>query len=356
MLDLLLPGAAAAATSVAPAAGAEARRASRVSTTAKERAIEIDGATHKSPAVRPIFPREGIAPAPPSAPRRRRINWTRLAWAASVVLALGLGYLSADLTRSPQPVQQVAMQPAPTGQPASAAPSVSTTERIQETHQATPSSRAPARSRPGRILVKPTGARGVPKAAPGRELAALPPPTRRTDETAKAGAGGAPANAPAAAAAAPSDARNLAGVAAPAAGRVRAYAAAEAPDARPTGFRQVSLEEAVRRLAGSIRLVDGMVPARVEVGPGQLVAGAAPARDVVRVIYADAGGRPLFLDQQPGEGTGPSVNGLMPGDTLVTPTPSGGAQVRWVDRRGWWLSLTGTAPLDSLRAMVARIR
>lgn len=140
--------------------------------------------------------------------------------------------------------------------------------------------------------------------------------------------------------------------------------AAEAPRAEAplTTFRRITMDEAVRRLSGSIRLIDGMQPAHVEVGPGRLVPGSSPDREVVRVYYADAAGQQLILDQQPGDSTAPgraapaSVNGLMRGDTLVTSTPDGGVRVRWVDRRYFWLSLTGRMNPDSLRVLVERIR
>jgi len=392
LLDLLLPRAAA---SPAPAQAADAAlpRPSRVSTTAKERAVEIDGATQQSPAVRPIFGREGVSPAPAAgrkAPeeRRRLVTWTRLAWAASVILALGVGYLSGNRRTSVRSLSDLAMPPstdtAPALREAQAAAPASAAPAPQATRQVAPAARAPIQARARPTLVKPPGARG-PKTAPERAPANLPAPSR-TNETAKTGAP-APAVAGVAAdqrrdadlaaraapaPAAPTDRAAAAAAQAPdrlsraapapssAAGAVSGgrleEAAAQTGELRRTAFQRVSMEEAVRRLSGSMRLIDGMEPARVELGPGRLVSGAAPEREVVRVVYVDATGRPLLLDQQPGEGAGMSVNGLMPGDTLVTPTGSGASQVRWVDRKGFWLSLTGTAPLDSLRAMVARIR
>ena len=113
------------------------------------------------------------------------------------------------------------------------------------------------------------------------------------------------------------------------------------------------MEEAVRNLSGSIRLIDGMNPASVTIGPGRLVPGANPGREVVRVIYADPRGGQLVLDQQLGE-TGGAFNGLMAGDTLVA-AGENGTQVRWIDRK-FWMSLSGSGPADSLRALVERIR
>ena len=395
LLDLLLPRAAGASAAPARSADAAAPRPSRVSSTAKERAIEIDGATQQSPAVRPIFAREGVSPAPAAgskAPlaRRRLVTWTRLAWAASIILALGVGYLSGNRRTTNRPLSDLAMPPSTDSARAlrqeQAAPAAPAAQAPQEHRQVTPASGATTRARSRPTLVKPSGARGAPKTAPVQVLANVPQPTARANETAKTGAPApavagvasdqrrdanlaaraAPAPAPtdrvaAAAAQAPARPNRAAAPPSPAAaggvsGNRLEEAAAQTGELQGAGFRRVSLEEAVRRLSGSMRLIDGMAPARVEVGPGRLVPGAAPEREVVRVVYADATGRPLFLDQQPGEGADASVNGLMSGDTLVTPTGSGASQVRWVDRNGFWLSLTGTAPLDSLRAMVARIR
>ena len=101
--------------------------------------------------------------------------------------------------------------------------------------------------------------------------------------------------------------------------------------------------------------MDGMNPSRVEVGPGRLVPGADPDREVIRVTYTNGIHR-LMLDQQLGDPrTGASVNGLMPGDTLVTALGSNGTQVRWIDRK-FWLSLTGGMAADSMRMLLDRIR
>src|SRR5512137_1791677 len=64
--------------------------ARRVSKTAKEIAIDIDGATRQSPAIRPNLPEPAAA-----RPRARpRIDFSTLGWAAMVVLAIGVGYLA----------------------------------------------------------------------------------------------------------------------------------------------------------------------------------------------------------------------------------------------------------------------
>jgi hypothetical protein len=343
-------------------------RAVAVGRTQEEPAITIEPAgaepkTQQSPAIRPIFREE-------AGPRTARpFPWRQLAWAASVVLALGAGLFSGPrLFRAP-PTSDVAAAPAT---------SPEATTRAAEPAAAAPA--APGRSRTGSAtpLVKPRAVRGQ-KATDEVALRELPPPTQRTaarvaDSGRQAGADeaqnvagvtrGQPAAAPlagAGAAAAPVPARAEELAAAPS-------AAAPAPSAADAGtrvavartattFRRITMDQAVRALSGSIRLVDGLMPVRVESGPGRLVSGAAPEREVVRVHYVGSQGESIWLDQQPGEGPpGGSTNGLMPGDTLVTFAPSGAYQVRWLDRKGFWLSLTGTGNADSLRALVGRIR
>ncbi|OGT95636.1 MAG: hypothetical protein A2083_00085 [Gemmatimonadetes bacterium GWC2_71_9] len=123
----------------------------------------------------------------------------------------------------------------------------------------------------------------------------------------------------------------------------------------------------MRRLGGTIRLLDGMFSDHVEVGPGHLVSGADPNHAVVRVVYTDAQGRRLTLEEQrlllPADtSTAARLTYLMNavgmtwGDTLVTAAPSGTARIRWMDRKNFWVSLTGSMPPDSLRVMLDRIR
>jgi hypothetical protein len=148
-------------------------------------------------------------------------------------------------------------------------------------------------------------------------------------------------------------------VAAAAASRLEArldeIASSTATPAPLSAFRRVTLEEAVARLSGNpIRQMSDLQPIRVEAGPGRLVTGADPARDVIRVTYADQHRTQFVLDQQLREAEG-SFAGMMEGDTLVTTTASGNMRVRWIDGK-FWLSLSGNAGADSLRRLIAKIR
>lgn len=151
-------------------------------------------------------------------------------------------------------------------------------------------------------------------------------------------------------------------------GRTNAFAAAGGgPAARRDGaaggFQVTPMEGAVRILGGSIRLVDGMTPVRVQVGPGRLVPGADPGLEIVRVVYNDPPGRELWLDQQrPAEQAGDAeVHGqrattLLPGDTLIAAGSAGSRNLRWIHQTGFRLGLTGFLPADSLRALARRVQ
>jgi hypothetical protein len=129
---------------------------------------------------------------------------------------------------------------------------------------------------------------------------------------------------------------------------------------RESGFRQVEMKEAVRVLSGSIRLVDGLQPERVLLGPGELVRGADLALPLIRVVYQDPPGRELWLDQQrraDGEGGGlrDSRSGMLVGDTIVSRGPAGSSSIRWIDEHGFRLALTGFLSADSLNALIRRV-
>jgi hypothetical protein len=146
-------------------------------------------------------------------------------------------------------------------------------------------------------------------------------------------------------------------------------AAAEAPTAlgalsrrsAAQGFRQLEMEDAVRTLAGSIRLVDGLVPLRFLSGPGSSMPGGDPLQGMIRVVYEDPPGRELWLDQQrPGSADVPGARArvglLLQGDTVVTTVPGGMNGVRWIDQHGFRLALSGFLPDDSLRAIIPRVQ
>ncbi|MEK6768528.1 MAG: zf-HC2 domain-containing protein [Gemmatimonadota bacterium] len=367
----------------------------RVSKTAKEVALDIDGSTQKSPAIRPIFPRDvervtrvADEPLKPAAPRRR-VDWSQLAWAATVVLAMGVTWMLNELKHAggaPAGAAQVAVsdgaspatasrEPAATGPVAVKPPTARGNKPLPPNRAAEAALDAMPLDRPG-----PAGAAG---AIGGRSNSGDLATRERSDLSGAAGAGTGPATPPAArqqappAPAAPSAGAPLARYVSPspspsaeAAARspTRALRPAEAgrSEVAITTFRRVSLDQAARRLSGAIRLIDGRPWDHVEVGPGRLVAGADQERDVVRVFYFDDRGRPLTLDQQripaPADtstetrGAAVETLAMAPGDTLVTTTPAGLTRIRWLDRKFFWLSLAGTMDVDELRLLVNRVR
>ncbi len=369
-----------------PGSAATARAPERrAPVTAKEIALDRGGAT-QGPALRP---ETGGAPRPVFArpPARARLDFTTLAWAATVVLAIGVGYLAnevrhgraGDAYREGLAARTGEAQPGPapasqTRSPAAPAPTLATAPQAAAGAGSATASRDAAQ--------KPAAARPLPAAA---ALSRRENPVRRGKQL----AGGAPADAFRPGAPAGRAAKTLAlrdsaaavgGVAAPAAAAEAAQAPANraamqtglaAPAAlaeqRLTAFRPAGLEEAVARLGGSIRLIDGMRIDSIEVGPGYRVSGAARDRDLVRIIYVDEQGRRIMLDQQRvselsdtaaagGGARERSDVGMVYGDTLVTAGPNAQVRVRWIDRRLFWLSLTASLPADSVRALVGRVR
>lgn len=113
------------------------------------------------------------------------------------------------------------------------------------------------------------------------------------------------------------------------------------------GFHRVESAEAIRALGGAVRLIDGMIPDHFEMAVGTGVPGAVDSLPVVRVVYR-AGGSPLLLDEQ-------RRGGPTPADTLVGTAQAGVSVLQW-NAAGFWLSLAGRMPVDSLEMLARRIR
>jgi len=358
---------------VGPAApGGEPPR--RVSKTKREVALDLDGATHKSPAIAPNVAMPGEAIPPPAAPppppgvlpisrtrseRVRRVpDWATMAWAASIVLAVGVGYLANEVRHRPASGSLLEVAAAPT-----------TEERTATSAPAGTQARPPAPdpktvAAPGAVALanRPAGARGAKPRRPSAAADATP----LADAGLAAGNLGRDRSAELAAAGGVAAAPQVAGQPSAAPMDVAARAAGAASPA--PAFRNTDVDAASARLGGQLRTIEGIVLESVKIGPGVLVPGAVATRDVVRLVYTDQRGARIHLDQQrvavPTEaaqtparaGAGQTPLGLAPGDTLVTTVPGGEARVRWLDRAGLWLSLTGNVPADSLRALVRRVR
>lgn len=288
------------------------------------------------PAVAPrhAMPRPGGRPA-----------WERfrpLAWAATLVLAAGLGWSASVRRFAPS-------QSPSTEQPTATVPSLSS---IPEE----------------KVLTEPAAGARERADAPQDEAArrqVTQPPTPAVGGAAKTALTATPAEADQPAANQAGRAESAAG-AAPAAGLAAAPRQARAAEvsardaaAPATGRREASLEEAVRILGGTVKLIDGLQPQRVQVGPERGPDG--PAAETVRIIYLDPPGRELWLDQQRNpaatedRAATPSAPGLLAGDTVVTAAGTGLTRVRWMSQDGFRLTLTGHLPGDSLRSLVQRV-
>lgn len=395
LLGALEPPAAATAAGPASASAAQPRRVTR---TVKEPAIEVDEATQQSPAIRTQAV-EPLLRRPPPPKRERRFDPNSLAWAAMVVLAIGVGYLANEVRHAREAQGSgAALAPASAAQ-RGAAPAESGAAGVPAAGRARDLGAPPSAAAGGR-----RGSGGPPaaKAPPGkgeppvagrastglghkqfqpsaRQVAGVAhqapaPPSRALDAAAPtAAAPGAPGAAGSVAAEAPTptptpaEARNAAvtrrarpvveGGADSIVTVTRDTLAADA--AAPAGaFRTVTLEDAVSSLGGTIRLVDGLQIRRVQLGPGRLVAGADSTSDVVRVTYA-AAGRALLLDQQRIEAAAFAAAAERAAEepgAVVTVAPDGWRRTRWLDRDGFWLSLSGHVPDDTLRALAGRVR
>ena len=372
-----------------PRAAASTEPARRVSKTAKELAIDVDGATQQSPAIGAGAPERLFHHGARGRSERSGLDYSTLAWAATIVLAIGVGFLANEVRHAGGTEPQAPARPngSAAPNPAGGAPAA----------EKSASPAAPAGGAPQGAPVRRDGPLSA-KAPPGQTKPVVPNRSSAsgighknleasartvTDRVAAAPAARVAGvvvtspsvtvvSPPGAPPAAGSGGRGLAsGAADRAAPALALGGVAPAPAPTPAAnqpapvargvVRRASLEEAVASLGGTIRLIDGLQIARVEIVPGRWVADADSARDVVRVVYS-ASGQELRLDQQrlapaadaasaaPREAEAPG-----PGGQVLTTTADGLNGLLWTDR-GFWLSLSGHVPADSLRALAGRVR
>jgi putative zinc finger protein len=116
-------------------------------------------------------------------------------------------------------------------------------------------------------------------------------------------------------------------------------------DATP-GPTRIGLDEAARQLGGPLHAIDGLPRQSVTLLPGNSIEGADPERPVVRAVYTDRSGVPLFLDQQMAR----------PGQGPATPqTGRAGRQV-WVKDGVLLILHGGNLTADSLKSLARRVR
>ncbi|MEP7324808.1 MAG: hypothetical protein ABI836_02570 [Gemmatimonadota bacterium] len=124
----------------------------------------------------------------------------------------------------------------------------------------------------------------------------------------------------------------------------------EAPAvALPTEFTRVTLGDAIDRLGGPVRLIDGLRPETVEIAGGSVLPGADPAHLVVRIIFDGPEGR-IILDQQR-----LGRPGSREPDVAISTAPSGVSVAQWIDWKGYWISLACRTDQQSLLAIANRI-
>jgi len=324
------------------------------------------------PAAAPASPERWNEPPPPvflvpdneSAAERRMRLWRRLSWAAMIAVVIGATYLF-----------RRGHLPPPSSQMADTAP-VAANAVVSPEETARPSAQQPAPKAPaGR-------ADNVPQAAKPSPAPVLPAPVvkeKAIDKTADAGVGKSEADSAvtedietvrargaealaeldrerlrdrAAEATAALDAAKRRRAAVPPAGAVAARAqpvpapAPAAPVEPPTReqraqvYLRIGLDEAARQLGGPAHVIEGMSPLFMGLAQGAVVSGADAARPVVRVVYQDAQGRLIMLDQQR----------LQPGQSAPPASP-----VAWtLGQTALWLD--GEAPPDILRSYRPRVR
>jgi hypothetical protein len=271
------------------------------------------------------------------ATRPNRFPARILAWAASILVAAGLGYYSGEYgqVRAVPQVPAEAARDAATAEPQSAPPTTAapvaavTSPAAASRPTAAPRSRAekPPMPEAGRVAAESSGMltgepdfgfRGGRNQDGATYLDAVPTvPTSRLESAAKS-----------------------------------SLQVADGTSGRPVG-----LEEAVGVLGGTIRLIDGLAPERVEAGTGGLV----------RVAYRLTGGSEIYLEQWrlPAPAAAPQAlarrdlarqaPALLGGDTLATTTATGLPRLEWLDPVGFRLVLSGDIGADSLLALARRV-
>jgi len=122
--------------------------------------------------------------------------------------------------------------------------------------------------------------------------------------------------------------------------------AAEPPPRPPTLeqraqiYLRIGLDEAVKQLGGPVHVIEGMTPELIGLTRSQILPGSASSRPVVRVVYQDARGRMILLDQQRVE-AGQSVGAA--------------GSLRWTIG-DVMLYLRGEPSAEVLRSLQARVR
>lgn len=306
----------------------------------------------------------------PMAPPRWRPRLTTLAWAATIVIAVGLGYslrprfetaFGTKVVASPAetPVATAPASPAPMIAQAPGAP-----------HQSAKAT--------GETVPSTTRSATEPRPAPAAELASADPAPadRAADVDHLADQGNSTVNTlqrrlttqPTKPAAGGTGIAMVDGTPVDTTLRGPTFGPRNTP-----APKRITLDEAVAQLGGSIRLIDGLAPQRVELLSGVDVPGADPDRQVIRVYYEEPDLGLVTLDQQRpapsflardaredrNEASTPPVT-VVPGAPLtagrmVMRAPSPVSTVSW-RADGVWLSLTSHRAGVKMNELQARVK
>jgi hypothetical protein len=314
-------------------------------------------------------------------PARRLGRYRALAWAASIVIAVGLGFVGRSVLQN----RDASLMSENTGRLTGTTPSGPVAQESPRPTTTAPTLGGQAATEEQVATRRPAPAEGRPAADAMSEADRAPRnETVTSDAERRVGADSMlvvdslalrsqiaanRANEPAAAAlkdaaaGAGAPAQGAVALSAPARERSARQAEAQplAPAAAPEGrlqsrdeagqlgqkltfSRVIPMEEAVRVLGGSIRLIDSLTPVRVEM---------VTADSVVRVVYATAGVE-VWLDQRRIDTSldETRMGRALQGQRLDTVVNS----LSWNDLHGFYLVLTGPLPETILQQMKARIR
>lgn len=303
----------------------------------------------------------------PVATPRRSFRPATLAWAASILVAIGLGY---TIRNAPSPAEE--------NVPPAVATASQPVDRPSAPIQTAPPPAPVARDRGPTERVERRDAAPA-KAADRRDVRAYaddaPAPPAAANATADAGVSALAARPAtpepvvaqprAAQSTAPSTVAMIDGVPVDTSMSRRAFGPAD-----PPAPRRITMDEAVTHLGGTIRLIDGLAPQRVELLAGIDVPGADPSREVVRIYYEEPDLGLVTLDQQR---PGPSydarrMQSQVNPDSVTTSSapvmPQGAARLgrsaavaslTWRED-GTWMMLTSRLTKDQMASLQARVK
>jgi hypothetical protein len=136
--------------------------------------------------------------------------------------------------------------------------------------------------------------------------------------------------------------------------QVSAEGAAAEEREEDTPFFAVQPEEAAAWLGVELRTLPDLELQRIEVGPGNALQSGLEGLPAVRLVYLDAADHEIVLIQQR-VSADPALDAFA-AEPVLAVEPSGRNVYRWRDSQGYLLTLAASVSGDSLRALAERIR